>query len=98
MSPTPDLSHAEWVKSSYSNGAGGACLEWAPAYAHTEWVKSTHSGNGGAECLEWAPAHAASGIVPVRDSKTPNGPALILTPVAWASFVSAAQSGAFGDC
>ncbi|MEU5638796.1 DUF397 domain-containing protein [Streptomyces milbemycinicus] len=33
MSGTPDLSRAEWVKSSYSNGDGGDCVEWAPAYA-----------------------------------------------------------------
>ncbi|MEU7183088.1 MULTISPECIES: DUF397 domain-containing protein [Streptomyces] len=33
MSTTPDLSRAEWVKSSYSEGNGGNCVEWAPAYA-----------------------------------------------------------------
>ena len=33
MSPTPDLSHTEWVKSSYSEGNGGQCIEWAPARA-----------------------------------------------------------------
>ena len=25
-----ELSRVEWVKSSYSNGDGGACVEWAP--------------------------------------------------------------------
>jgi hypothetical protein len=95
MSPILDLSHAVWVKSSYSNGDGGACLEWAPAYADTEWVKSTHSGNGGAGCLEWAPTHAATGAVPVRDSKNPNGPALIFRPGTWSAFVTAAKTGQF---
>ena len=33
MNPAPDLSHAQWVKSSYSTGNGGACIEWAPAHA-----------------------------------------------------------------
>ncbi|MGK5531102.1 DUF397 domain-containing protein [Streptomyces sp. URMC 129] len=33
MRNTPDLSGAEWVKSSYSNGAGGGCVEWAPGMA-----------------------------------------------------------------
>ncbi|UCM90437.1 DUF397 domain-containing protein [Streptomyces marincola] len=33
MSITFDLSGAEWVKSSYSNGDGGACVEWAPGVA-----------------------------------------------------------------
>lgn len=62
MSPTHDLSHMQWVKSSYSNGAGGACLEWAPSHVH-------------------------AGAVPVRDSKTPQGPALIFAPTAWSAFV-----------
>jgi hypothetical protein len=33
VSSTPDFSRAEWVKSSYSNGDGGSCVEWAPACA-----------------------------------------------------------------
>lgn len=24
-----------WVKSTYSNGDGGNCIEWSPSYAHT---------------------------------------------------------------
>ncbi|GAA1883913.1 DUF397 domain-containing protein [Streptantibioticus ferralitis] len=35
MSTTPDLSGAEWIKSSYSNGGGGGCVEWAPRAALT---------------------------------------------------------------
>jgi hypothetical protein len=31
MSSIPDLSGAEWIKSSYSDGNGGNCVEWAPA-------------------------------------------------------------------
>ncbi|PWI41380.1 DUF397 domain-containing protein [Streptomyces sp. ICBB 8177] len=68
MSTTPDISQAVWVKSSYSNGDGGACVEWAPAWA-------------------------AAGAVPVRDSKDPQGPALLFTPRAWHAFVSAVKSG-----
>ncbi|MEU3187131.1 DUF397 domain-containing protein [Streptomyces sp. NPDC006923] len=30
MSTIPDLSQVEWIKSTYSNGDGGNCLEWAP--------------------------------------------------------------------
>jgi hypothetical protein len=29
MNEVPDLSHANWVKSSYSNGQGGNCVECA---------------------------------------------------------------------
>ncbi|MBA2949049.1 DUF397 domain-containing protein [Streptomyces himalayensis] len=40
-----------------------------------------HNGSGG-ECVEVA--HNLPGLVPVRDSKAPEGPALILTAQAWA--------------
>ncbi|GAA1883924.1 DUF397 domain-containing protein [Streptantibioticus ferralitis] len=33
MSATPDLSGAEWIKSTYSNGGGGECIEWSPKTA-----------------------------------------------------------------
>ncbi|MBO8184716.1 DUF397 domain-containing protein [Streptomyces spirodelae] len=32
MNTTPDPSHTEWVKSSYSGDGGYNCVEWAPAY------------------------------------------------------------------
>ncbi|MET7640184.1 DUF397 domain-containing protein [Streptomyces sp. NPDC005438] len=52
------------------------------------WVKSSYSGNGGGSCVEWAPSSVStSGVVPVRDSKTPHGPELTLTPTAWHAFV-----------
>ncbi|MEV7090824.1 DUF397 domain-containing protein [Streptomyces sp. NPDC093085] len=33
MALTPDPSRTKWVKSSYSNGEGAECVEWAPEYA-----------------------------------------------------------------
>ncbi|WP_461005747.1 DUF397 domain-containing protein, partial [Streptomyces capparidis] len=47
-----------------------------PDLTHAQWLKSTHSGNGGGNCVEWAPSHAPTGLIPVRDSKDPHGPAL----------------------
>ncbi|MEV7678832.1 DUF397 domain-containing protein [Streptomyces sp. NPDC088341] len=39
MSHTPDPHSAtEWVKSTYSGGEGGACVEWAPGAAETHGV------------------------------------------------------------
>ncbi|MCZ4097294.1 MULTISPECIES: DUF397 domain-containing protein [unclassified Streptomyces] len=61
----------------------------------TQWVKSTYSGGEGGQCIEWSPAAAVTGVVPVRDSKDPHGPALTFTPDAWASFVAGVQSGEF---
>ncbi|MFD4831578.1 DUF397 domain-containing protein [Streptomyces uncialis] len=60
------------------------------------WIKSSYSGNGGS-CVEWAPAHAAAnGIVPVRDSKVPNGPALNVRATAFAAFVTGVKGGSLG--
>lgn len=50
------------------------------------WRKSSYSGNTGGDCLEVADNHP-SGSVPVRDSKVPAGPTLIVGPRAWQAFV-----------
>ncbi|MEU6964167.1 DUF397 domain-containing protein [Streptomyces chrestomyceticus] len=58
------------------------------------WVKSSYSGNGG-QCIEAATNLAASrGVVPVRDSKDPNGPVLMLYPAAFAGLVEFARRAA----
>ncbi|MDJ0461985.1 DUF397 domain-containing protein [Streptomyces sp. H27-C3] len=33
MTKNENVSAPDWVKSSYSNGQGGECIEWAPQYA-----------------------------------------------------------------
>ncbi|MGK3103561.1 DUF397 domain-containing protein [Streptomyces sp. WAC05858] len=59
------------------------------------WFKSSYSNNGG-QCIEIAANLVASrGVVPVRDSKDPHGPALMFEPTAWSSFVSAVRRGEF---
>ncbi|MFI1825141.1 DUF397 domain-containing protein [Streptomyces sp. NPDC020412] len=59
-----------------------------------EWVRSSYSGSSGGQCVEWAPAHAsATGVVPVRDSKTPTGPVLHLPATAFATFVTGIKHG-----
>ena len=58
------------------------------------WLKSSYSGSGGS-CVEWAPAHAtATGVVPVRDSKSVDGPALAFRTDAFAAFVGGVRNGA----
>ncbi|MEU5207902.1 DUF397 domain-containing protein [Streptomyces sp. NPDC020742] len=91
MSAALDLAAARWIKSSYSDGSGGDCIEISPDFA---WTKSSYSeGNGGA-CLEFTRAlHEPHGLVPVRDSKNPDGPALIFPTPQWTSFVTAIKSG-----
>jgi hypothetical protein len=80
-----DLSTAHWHKSTYSGGSGGDCLEMAT------WRKSSHSGGSGGNCLEVNDA-AHPGIVPVRDSKDPHGPALVFRAPVWAMFIDSLKS------
>ncbi|MEV0279949.1 DUF397 domain-containing protein [Streptomyces sp. NPDC050610] len=49
------------------------------------WHKSTYS-NGSQSCVEVADDF--SGIVPVRDSKNPDSPALVFNAAAWSDFVA----------
>lgn len=50
------------------------------------WFKSSYSDSSNPnDCVEVALAEAA---VHVRDSKTPHGPRLGLSPTAWASFLA----------
>ncbi|MBF6194827.1 DUF397 domain-containing protein [Nocardia implantans] len=53
--------------------------------SNANWFKSSRSG-GGKECVEVA--HLAGGMVGVRDSKNPTGPALVFTPAAWDAFTA----------
>ncbi|MFF1908603.1 Scr1 family TA system antitoxin-like transcriptional regulator [Kitasatospora sp. NPDC058218] len=58
------------------------------------WRKSSYSGNGG-QCIEVADGYA--GIMPVRDSKDPEGPALVFPADAFAAFVASVKAGEFGE-
>ncbi|MBC3842347.1 DUF397 domain-containing protein [Streptacidiphilus sp. 4-A2] len=55
------------------------------------WRKSSYSGSNGGDCVE-AALEYLPGIVPVRDSKDPQGPALLLAADAFASFVAALKA------
>ncbi|MBF6414782.1 DUF397 domain-containing protein [Nocardia cyriacigeorgica] len=56
------------------------------------WIKSSRS-HSAKECVEVA--HLDSGIVGVRDSKNPTGPALIFEPHEWDAFLASARKGEF---
>ncbi|MCG6497431.1 DUF397 domain-containing protein [Kitasatospora sp. A2-31] len=58
------------------------------------WRKSSYSGGNGGNCIEVAPGFP--GVVPVRDSKDPEGPALLFSATAWESFLTAVRAGDFG--
>lgn len=56
------------------------------------WRKSTHSANG-STCVEVA--RNLPGIVAVRDSKNPAGPALVFSPAEWQAFTAGVRDGDF---
>jgi hypothetical protein len=91
--PSASAAGLEWRKSSYS-GAQSDCVEVADVVTlpGPEWRKSSFSGQGG-DCVEVA--DGVIGLVPVRDSKDPDGPALLFAADAWASFVSGVKGGEF---
>jgi hypothetical protein len=56
------------------------------------WRRSRHSGSTGGHCVEVA---AGGGVVRVRDSKDPAGPALAFTAEQWAGFLRGISGGQF---
>ncbi|MEU9245248.1 DUF397 domain-containing protein [Streptomyces sp. NPDC048385] len=61
------------------------------AAALNGWRKSSYSGSEGGSCLEVLDNHPIG--VPVRDSKVPEGPALVFPSAGWTSFVTAVKDG-----
>ncbi|MGW0647279.1 DUF397 domain-containing protein [Streptomyces umbrinus] len=57
-----------------------------------DWWKSSYS-SGDQSCVEVA---KVPGVVPVRDSKSPQGPALAFAPHAWSQFIATVRSPEFG--
>ena len=60
----------------------------SPNLSLAHWAKSTHSG-GGQNCVEVA--RNLPGVVAVRDSKNPDGPALVMSPAQWRVFTAAVR-------
>ncbi|MFE7581256.1 DUF397 domain-containing protein [Streptomyces gardneri] len=53
---------------------------------NAHWFKSSYSNGEGGECVEVS--YDFDGVVPVRDSKNPTGPALLVPAAAWSAFVA----------
>ncbi|WP_129309594.1 DUF397 domain-containing protein [Streptomyces sp. L2] len=57
------------------------------------WRKSSYSGGQqGAECIEISDDFPGT-VIPVRDSKNPTGPVLLLATTAWRPFVGGVADG-----
>jgi hypothetical protein len=50
------------------------------------WRKSSYSGGSGGSCVEVSDDFP--GVVPVRDSKNADGPALVVPAAAWQAFLA----------
>ena len=59
------------------------------------WRKSTRSGGNGGECVEVA--GNLPDIIAIRDSKNPDGPALVAAPSAWQAFAAKVKSGSLNS-
>lgn len=74
--------------SSFRNGTNAAAM------TGVTWVKSHRSGPTGGNCVEVAVL--PDGQVAMRNSRYPDGPALVFTGAEWDAFVAGARDGEFG--
>lgn len=58
------------------------------------WRKSSYSNGNGGACVEVA--RNLPGVVAVRDSKNPSGPALVVSPGAWKAFLGRVRADDVG--
>ncbi|MGA5134560.1 DUF397 domain-containing protein [Streptomyces olivoreticuli] len=63
-----------------------------PSLDTARWRKSSYSGLEN-DCVEVADGFP--GFVPVRDSKAPDSPAIVLGSGAWSAFVAEIKAGPF---
>ncbi|MEU8588916.1 DUF397 domain-containing protein [Streptomyces sp. NPDC048664] len=71
--------------SSVPNGVRASALD-------VRWIKSRHS-NAEGNCVEVATL--ADGAIAMRNSRHPEGPALVYTPAEMAAFLAGARDGEF---
>ena len=66
----------------------------ASALAGVTWIRSRRSGPTGGNCVELA--FLPAGDVALRNSRHPDGPALVFTRPEWDAFLGGAGDGEFG--
>ncbi|MEV5309036.1 DUF397 domain-containing protein [Streptomyces sp. NPDC052610] len=60
-------------------------MRHTPELSSARWRRSSHSNANGGNCVEIT--EDFPGVVPVRDSKNPHGPLLVVPAAAWDAFV-----------
>lgn len=73
---------------SYPNGTPASSL------TGVRWIKSRRSGPTGGNCVEVG--YLPDGQVAMRNSRHPDGPALVFTRAEWEAFAGGARDGEFG--
>jgi uncharacterized protein DUF397 len=61
--------------------------------SRAEWRKASYSSTNGGACVEVA--RNLPGVVALRDSRDPAGPALVVTPDEWEAFGAGVRRGEF---
>jgi hypothetical protein len=61
-------------------------------FSGATWIKSSYSGNDGGDCVE-AALESTVPVVPVRDSKCPATPHVLVSRRAWPAFVGWVAQG-----
>ncbi|WP_405615808.1 DUF397 domain-containing protein [Streptomyces sp. NBC_00076] len=67
-------------------------MKHTPDLSIAAWRKSSYSDGGANNCVEVADGYA--GLVPVRDSKVPDGQVLVFGATTWATFLTHAARSA----
>ena len=65
-------------------------MKHTPDLSTAAWRKSSYSDGGDNNCVEVADGYV--GLVPVRDSKIPDGALLVFGATSWASFLTQVKS------
>ncbi|WP_181766260.1 DUF397 domain-containing protein [Streptomyces albidus (ex Kaewkla and Franco 2022)] len=63
----------------------------SPDLTNAVWHKSSRSNPSGGDCVELAVN--IPGWAPVRDSKSPDGTALLFSPASWSAFIGGVKGG-----
>jgi hypothetical protein len=59
------------------------------------WFKSSYSSQQNGNCVEVADLISENNQIAIRDSKDKAGPALLVTPTAWSTFISDVRAGRY---
>lgn len=70
--------------------------EIQPLPTTLSWFKASYSGENGGDCIETSHDLRPGGLMPIRDSKNPDGPALFFPTDSFAGFINGVKDGGFG--